>query len=171
MDTKEKNRDYPEESYKGICMHIHYYSAGFTIVLGILSVFLFAAIIGQIIDGRPPAADIVKSAFYAYYSILFFLVANYMRRIFSRLRAVETPFMYDIADKMKGLGSLLCGGGIVGALLFTIIKLFIDDLDKEWAITSGLIGFALMLVGMIFTVFALIFERGCKLQQESDETL
>ena len=81
------------------------------------------------------------------------------------------PVRYDIADKMKGLGYVLCGCGIIGAMLFLISNLLIDKLKNDWFWNATGFGLVFMVVGLIFIAFALIFETGCKLQQESDETL
>ncbi len=172
VTSENKNRTgTPEGAYKGICGLIYGYSLGFSVILAVLAVLCSIAVIGQIADGRPTSEDITRSEFYSYYLTVLFLTANYMRRIFGRLKRSDTPFKYDIADKMKGLGYLLCGGGIVGALLFLISNLLIDKLENNWFWDATAFGFVFMVVGLIFIAFALIFEKGCKLQQESDETL
>ena len=172
VTSENKNRtETPEGAYKGICGLIYGYSLGFSVIFAILALLCSISVIGQMADGRPTSEDITRSEFYSYYLTVLFLAANYMRRIFGRLKRSDTPFKYDIADKMKGLGYLLCGGGIVGALLFLISNLLIDKLENNWFLDATAFGFVFMVVGLIFIAFALIFETGCKLQQESDETL
>lgn len=170
MDNKDKTDISEDQRFKGICGLIHNFAVAFKIGILILLVVLFLINLTDILSVIY-MSDIFKAAFILYYSAVFFIVASYVEQIFGKLRKAETPFSYDIADKMKGLGFTLGGGGIVGGVVFIIFQLFIDDLSDEWFGFTLIAGFVLMVVGLIFTAFALIFEHGCKLQQESDETL
>lgn len=170
MNNEVKTDISEDQRFKGICGLIYKYASAFKIGLLILLVVLFLTNLTRILSVIY-MSDIFKAAFILYYSAVFFIVSNYVEQIFGRLRKAETPFMYDIADKMKGLGYVLGSGGIIGGAAFNVFKLFIDDLSDEWFGFSLIAGFVLMVVGLIFTAFAFIFEHGCRLQQESDETL
>ena len=170
MDNNVKTDISEDQRFKGICGLIHNFAVAFKIGILILLVVLFLINLTDTLSVIY-MSDIFKAAFILYYSAVFFIVAGYVEQIFGRLRKAETPFMYDIADKMKGLGYVLGSGGIIGGAAFSIFQLFIEDLSDEWFEFSLIAGFVLMVVGLIVTAFALIFEHGCKLQRESDETL
>ncbi len=170
MDNNVKTDISEDQRFKGICGLIHNFAVAFKIGILILLVVLFLINLTDTLSVIY-MSDIFKAAFILYYSAVFFIVAGYVEQIFGRLRKAETPFTYDIAHKMKGLGYILAVGGIVGGDIFVLFHLFIDGLSDEWFGFPLIISFVLMVVGLIFTAFALIFEHGCKLQQESDETL
>lgn len=170
MNNEVRTEISDDTRFKGICGLVYNYAVAFKIGILVLLAVLVIINLGRLSEVIY-MTDIFKAAFVLYYSAVFFIISNYVQQIFGRLRKAETPFMYDIADKMKGLAYVLGSGGIVGGAVFTVFNLFIDDLADEWFGFSLIAGFVFMVMGLIFTAFAFIFEHGCKLQQESDETL
>ena len=91
--------------------------------------------------------------------------------IFRRLRAAETPFCYDIADKIKGAGHAAWGIGF-GLLVFgAAAALSLSDRQLLRPYGFGYVEFGILILGALLTISAYVFNYGCKLQQESDETL
>ncbi len=97
---------------------------------------------------------------------------NFGSKIFKSLKTGETPFRYDIADKIKGAGQIMVGGGALCffmEILVTILDSFkIIGAYEMLNMTDG--GSALIAGGALLMI-AYIFNYGCKLQQESDETI
>ncbi|MBR5959392.1 MAG: hypothetical protein IKZ98_00215 [Clostridia bacterium] len=106
------------------------------------------------------------------------LLWNSARHIFRRLRSAETPFCYDIADKIKGAGFLAMLLGVIWGIYRTMAELLIKNgrITLIWE-PEGFreLGytfiFSVIILGMVLMMTAYVFNYGCKLQQESDETL
>lgn len=86
--------------------------------------------------------------------------------VFRSMERSETPFLYDVSDKIKAASFWLVGGGVVCALYKAVVgllgyDLFSAELNLTGELTAGMILFALVYV----------IEQGCRLQKESDETL
>lgn len=100
------------------------------------------------------------------------IAANFSVKIFNKLKDGDTPFRYDIADKIKGAGIALMAGGVVSSILEFARKVLVDTgVLSEYTpfgsiSVSGYCAFGLFLVALSY-----IFNYGCKLQQESDETI
>ena len=95
---------------------------------------------------------------------------NFGRVIFRSLRSGETPFRYDIADKVRGasLALIICGlaGILVQAVSHSFSEAFSDICHYYFFMTVGSI-----FIGVLLGIMSYVFNYGCKLQQESDETL
>lgn len=95
---------------------------------------------------------------------------NFGRAIFKSLKSGETPFRYDIADKVKGASlaliicCVLCVVVIGGSCL--ISEAFADICHYYFFIAIGGI-----VAGLLLGIMAYVMNYGCKLQQESDETI
>lgn len=168
MKNTVKQEVISEQRYRAICRNIYGYVLGGNIVFGILSVILFVAVIGQLIEGKD---GMWSTLFIAYYALVFFLLSNFMRLLFKRLKESDTPFRYDIADKMKGAAGVLTFGSLAGMVLFIVYMLFFYSAALPDFFIVQTVNIVILVIGMILQAFALIFEYGCKLQQESDETL
>lgn len=99
------------------------------------------------------------------------IALKFSAAIFGRLKDGETPFRYDIGDKIRAAGITLAA---TGAVAF-VIKFTCDLLNSINVITDNvpveLNDSSLCLMGALICIFSYIFNYGCKLQQESDETL
>ena len=99
------------------------------------------------------------------------IALKFSSAIFGKLKNGETPFRYDIGDKIKAAGISLT---VTGILVF-MVK-FICNLLCSFDIITDIVAIdfsdsSLCLMGALICIFSYIFNYGCKLQQESDETL
>ena len=95
---------------------------------------------------------------------------NFGRAIFRSLKSGETPFRYDIADKVKGAALALIGSGVLGILVQSLSHIFSEafaDICHYYFLVAVGGCFTGILLGMV----SYIMSYGCKLQQESDETI
>lgn len=95
---------------------------------------------------------------------------NFGRAVFKSLKSGETPFRYDIADKVKGaaLALLMCSflSIIVQSISDIFSEAFSDLYHYYFFIAVGNI-----FIGLLLGIMSYVMNFGCKLQQESDETL
>ncbi|MBQ8170986.1 MAG: hypothetical protein IJZ95_03235 [Oscillospiraceae bacterium] len=100
----------------------------------------------------------------------FVTACNFGWKIFGTLKNGESPFRYDIADKVKGAAFALLGSGFIGIIIqpvsYTVSEHF-SDIGHYFSFAS----FGCCVMGAGLGVAAYIMNYGCKLQQESDETL
>ncbi len=100
----------------------------------------------------------------------FVTACNFGRSIFGKLKNGDTPFRWDIADKVKGAALSLCGtcfvGIIVQAISYAVSEHF-SGIGQYFTFASWGCG----IMGAVLCVVAYVMNYGCKLQQESDETL
>ncbi|MBQ8613907.1 MAG: hypothetical protein IJ416_06795 [Ruminiclostridium sp.] len=95
---------------------------------------------------------------------------NFGRTIFKSLKSGETPFRYDIADKVKGaslalllssfLSILVLGGSCLISEAFAGICHYYFFILMSGFVAGGILG-----------IMSYVMNYGCKLQQESDETV
>ncbi len=95
---------------------------------------------------------------------------NFGRAIFKSLKSGETPFRYDIADKVKGaslalllssfLSILVLGGSCLISEAFAGICHYYFFILMSGFVAGGILG-----------IMSYVMNYGCKLQQESDETV
>lgn len=106
--------------------------------------------------------------------ITYIISSNFAVKVFNKLKDGESPFRYEIADKIKAAGITLVIGGCIFSLIDFITTLLVDfeviayseaPLDLSGNLTIQLI------FGVVLMALAYIFNYGCKLQQESDETV
>lgn len=101
----------------------------------------------------------------------YFIALNFGVGIFRSLRNGETPFRYDVSDKLKGAGIAMIVTGAFGFVMNVVVRclmangvMFVDGMES----LPDTIPFVF---GMFLVALAYVFNYGCKLQQESDETL
>ena len=98
------------------------------------------------------------------------IALNFGIKVFRMLKDGETPFRYEISDKIKAAGMTFFGTGIVH-----IIGVAVNTFFKATAVFKGEISVNIVLDffiwGAVLIAIAYIFNYGCKLQQESDETI
>lgn len=133
--------------------------------VGALAVTVIIAVMGT--DMKNVLVLSVNSAV-----LLFGIVSalNFGRAIFKALKSGESPFRYDIADKVKGASLALILSSFAGILVQSVSPLFseafADICHYYFFPTVGC-----LVVGLLLGVMSYIMNYGCKLQQESDETL
>lgn len=142
-----------------------------TAILSIITVIMSAT--GFVNDPELTAAQTAYIYItYLLYTAGIVAAVNFTIKIFSKLKTAETPFSYDIADKIKALGCTLFITGMFGVVsgfisfLLTETGVFIKTDELDSVLNSDVIIFGAFLMALAY-----IFNYGCKLQQESDETL
>lgn len=154
---KEMNR----EKFKKMCRVLR-------ILLRILQLFLAAEAVSAILDfiaGDTPLAAVGLSVRLINFLNLA-IASQFGAAAFRSMERSETPFLYDVSDKIKATSFWLLGGSIFcsfykGIAGFFGFELFSSELSLMGNLVSGMILFALVYV----------IEQGCRLQKESDETL
>lgn len=167
---KLRNNATIEEQYKNVCKYIYGFSLGGEAVLGLLALAMLVSVVGQLIgiDMFMDDSGIWKSLYYTYYVLLFLVAVNFLRITFKKLINSDSPFREEIAAGMRRLSLVLVWGGAASMIIAPFLH------SKAPVVGSGgfnMFGFGIMIAGLMFDAFSLIFRYGCKLQQESDETL
>ncbi|MBO6231305.1 MAG: DUF2975 domain-containing protein [Ruminiclostridium sp.] len=144
--------------------------------------FAIALILLMVVETIPSVSDDgidtsllfwVKLIFLPFQAAAAIVVSNFVTRLFKEIENGDTPFRYSIADKMKGLSDAVMVCGVIFALpqfVNQIICIFTDLPDKT-SNSAGVIMLGGVFLGLVFKALSYIFGYGCKLQQESDETL
>lgn len=104
--------------------------------------------------------------------VAFIIALNFSTKIFNKLKTGETPFQYDIADKIKSAGIALIAGTFVCSILefitgFLVARETIADTETYESIVNT--DYAVF--GIVLMALAYVFNYGCKLQHEADETV
>ncbi len=133
--------------------------------VGALAITVIVAVMGA--DMKDVLVLSVNSAV-----LLFGIISalNFGRAIFGSLKNGETPFRYDIADKVKGASLALILSSFAGIVVQCVSHLFFgkfsDICHYYFFLTVGC-----LVVGLLLGIMSYVMNYGCKLQQESDETL
>ena len=107
-------------------------------------------------------------------SVCYFIAFNHARKIFDIFKSGESPFRYDVADKMKGAATAIISANLInfaiGLVYFAVGGFMKLSNDESFEIV---INFDLgsLILGILIYAFSYVFNYGAKLQQESDETL
>ena len=107
-------------------------------------------------------------------SVCYFIAFNHARKIFDIFKSGESPFRYDVADKMKGAATAIIAANLINfaiGLIYLAVGGFMklsNDEVFEMAIKFDL---GSLILGILIYAFSYVFNYGAKLQQESDETL
>ena len=173
-DMKLRKNATVEEQYKNVCKYIYGYSLGGEAILCLLSMAMVVSVIAQLIGKGSFAemfaddAGVWKSIYYAYYVLMFTLAVNFMRVTFKKLISSDSPFRPEIATGMRRLSRVLVFGG-AGSMIISPL------LHSKAAVVGSkgfdLFGFGIAIAGLMFDALSLIFEYGCSLQTQADETL
>ena len=101
------------------------------------------------------------------------IVVKHVMALFRELEQSDTPFRYPIADKMKGLANAVIIAGLLIGVPQTVVQVVDSFVVKSSSlIASGsIILLGAMFLGGIIMAVSYVLALGCKLQQESDETL
>jgi hypothetical protein len=103
--------------------------------------------------------------------VCFGIGLNFIASVFRNMRLGETPFRYDVADKMKGAGmAFVVASGL--AFMFNVTLMILNGAGVlEFADAPSYPDFFSFVLGVFLLALAYVFNYGCKLQQESDETI
>ncbi|MBR6338036.1 MAG: hypothetical protein IKR76_09975 [Ruminococcus sp.] len=162
-----------EEQYRSICKYIYGYALGGEAILGILSAAMLVSLVGQLVGGS--FGDMFKgddgiwqTVYYTYYVLLFTAAVNFLRVTFKKLTSSDSPFRTEIAKGMRVLSRILVLGGAGSMILSPVLNRINPNVGAHG---FDLFGFGIGIAGLMFDAFSLIFEYGCSLQQQADETL
>ena len=125
-------------------------------------------------DGESASALFwVKLIFLPFQAAAATVVVKFVTGLFKEIENGETPFRYSIADKLKGLSDAILWGSLVFAAPYFFSALFYTFTETEGSVTNAyaIIVLGGLFLGALFRSLSYIFGYGCKLQQESDETL
>lgn len=95
---------------------------------------------------------------------------NFGRAIFKSLKSGETPFRYDIADKVKGAALALLMCGIASIIVQSVSPIFSEKFS-DICHYYFFIALGNIFIGLLLGIMSYVMNFGCKLQQESDETI
>lgn len=178
VNTIEKNLEKDKSNFITVCK----FAEGFSIIM--LAVFILAVIVIAIMAvmsatgvsdavrefGSPKA--ILTMITDTLMLITFIIALNFSAKIFNKLKTGETPFQYDIAAKIKGAGiALITGTFVCSALEFVTGFLLSSGIIADTESYESIVNTDYAVFGVVLMALAYIFNYGCKLQKESDETV
>lgn len=168
VDVNKRTLEMEKENFIKACKIFQSCSLVLKIFCAVLIAGLFALVILALVNGKEQ-----KTALALFVGGFIFLGTiivsmNFISDIAKKLKDGETPFRYDIGDKIKGAGLSLCSGGFYGFLATPFTSAYDIGLFTV-TFFVGYCGFCI--VGAVVIMFAYIFNYGCKLQQEADETV
>ena len=173
-DMKLRKNATVEEKYKNVCKYIYGYSLGGLAILCLLSMAMVVSVVAQLIgkgsftEMFADDAGVWKSLYYAYYVLMFTVAVNFLRATFKKLISSDSPFRTEIAVGIRRLSRVLVWGGVGSMIISPLLH------SKAPVVGSkgfDLFGFGIGLAGLMFDAFSLIFEYGCSLQTQADETM
>lgn len=169
-----KNQENKAQSFKKVCGRIHAASVILLVLEIIFAVIYLLGVTG--IDAMwtgniwETVPELIRTA-------TMLIMFNYMRLIFGQLRRSETPFLPEVSRRLKAIAyTLIIGGGaywiagfaVLGALQYFAAIPRVVGIDVSAAVVFGVL---FVMFGCVIWGISYIFERGCELQKESDETL
>ena len=101
------------------------------------------------------------------------IIVGFIISLFNEIENSETPFKHSIADKIKKLSNAVLIGTLALSVPQTAIHMILSFTAEEN--TSYPLGSVILISGILVSVITMaisyVFSYGCKLQQESDETV
>ena len=107
-------------------------------------------------------------------SVGYFIAFNHARKIFDVFKSGESPFRYDVADKMKGAATAIISANLINfaiGLVYFAVGGFMKLSNGEVFEMEFNFDLGSLILGILIYAFSYVFNYGAKLQQESDETL
>ncbi|MBQ8781083.1 MAG: hypothetical protein IJZ72_05370 [Oscillospiraceae bacterium] len=144
------------------------------IAIVIMTIMRLAGVVDiETTDIYSPQEFVFTAIYYIICCIGWAIIVNFGAKVFKTLKDGETPFRYEVADKIKAAGiTCVCMWGfeliseIIRSCLVSLNVFASASMTMEISISSEM-----LTRGFVITAIAYIFNYGCKLQQESDETL
>lgn len=99
------------------------------------------------------------------------IAARFGGVVFSRLGKCETPFRYDVADKIKGAAAPLTVCGAIGTLIEIAVVIMTTWFGYSADKFDFFGGLDILIFGLVLNALSYVMSYGCRLQQESDETI
>ena len=167
VDINERTLENEKSEFITVCKLFEVLCMVMTAVFALIALI----VLGVILSMGAELTDIM--VLFANSAVLLFGIVsalNFGRSIFRTLKSGETPFRYDIADKVKGasLALLICGFASVVIIGFSCVfsEAFSGICHYYFFVAVGN-----CFVGILLGIMSYVMSYGCKLQQESDETL
>lgn len=142
------------------------------VLIGVVIIFSATGITEDVTESPSPA-ELIVGLTNLTFMLTAIIASSFSIKIFNKLKDGETPFRYDIADKIKGAGTVLTVGCLLCAIADFVCEMLVDSgvFTASIAFERHLDFGGYCIFGAIIMALAYIFNYGCKLQQESDETL
>lgn len=171
-DVTERTLENEKKSFILLCKIFHSCSIVFKVLCAIFIVGLLALMVFALVNDKEQMAALTLLVRGTIFFGTIIVSMNFISTIAKKLEDGETPFRYDIGDKIKGAGISLCFGGLLGFFATSFTSAFADTTDIGLFTIAFFVGYCgFCVVGAVVTMFSYIFNYGCKLQKESDETL
>ncbi len=144
-------------------------------VMRVLQVIMFG---GLFISAVDIIISTVQSDFEEMYSSIFLtidcaafsIICTIGCGIIKRFKASETPFVSEVPKRLRAMAFIIMGAFLVSSAVKPLFKAAAGALPQD-----GYTGYFANPYGLIFVTLLImlsyIFDIGCKLQRESDETL
>lgn len=177
IDLNEKALEKEKQDFNKMCRFFEMLATVFRIIMmmcvPILLVFYIIGALGWVELGEAlsSAEGLVSTIGLCIICIGYIIALNFGVKIFRTVRTAETPFRYDVADKMKGAGTALIVTGIIGFVLNVLVRVLMANGTLHFDSLTYMPDTVPFLFGAFLIALAYIFNYGCKLQQESDETI
>lgn len=175
IDVNERTLEKEKAGFIKMCRFFEIiarvFMIGMIVCLPILLFFYIAASTGLVSDVADFATpENLYSVFGLCGVCIGYIIAlNFGAKIFKTVRTAESPFRYDVADKMKGAGYALAASGVIGFILNMIATVL--EANGGFVLEMYMPETVPFLFGVFLIALAYVFNYGCKLQQESDETI
>lgn len=118
--------------------------------------------------------DIYQTLTLLVISVCYFIAFNHAEKIFRIFKSGESPFRYDVADKMKGAATAIIAANLINfaieLIYFAVVGFMKINNDEAFEMAIKF-DFGNLILGIMIYAFSYVFNYGAKLQQESDETL
>lgn len=177
VDLNEKALEKEKKDFNKMCRFFEMLATVFRtlimICVPILLVFYIISALGWVDIGEDfrSAEGLITTIALSITCIGYVIALNFGAKIFKTVRTAETPFRYDVSDKMKGAGLALIVTGILGFILNVLVRVLMANSTLYFDTMTYMPDTVPFLFGVFLLALAYIFNYGCKLQQEADETI
>ena len=170
VDLNERVLEQEQKNFLRFCKISHILLIIARVVVIMAVVFGFVAVVTSFKEDSENGQDMFMAVYALVLCIGMVVSINYGIGVFKKLRCGETPITFDIADKIKAVGiTLIATAGVsfaISAVKSTLVLFCVLSGEVKIEVELGF-----LLAGFMACALAYIFNYGCKLQQESDETI
>ncbi len=175
VDITERTLEQEKQSFQKTCKGFWVFSNVCRIVMSVCVVLLLLcavlALCG-VAEMQEEMGEGVLAVVFGCVVLAGFCVAlNFGVDVFRILKDSDTPFRYDVADKLKGAGITLTVTGAAAFVLNVAVHMLSLESNEFYADIGGFPDASTLAFGLALMALAYVFNYGCKLQREYDETL
>lgn len=161
-------REMNQEKFKRMCRLLMVIMRFMQIFLWVGIAFVIAAgFLAEIPDEQTGRLVLHTAIVRVMYIFTLGIAANQGAGVFRSMEKSETPFLYDVSDKIKAASYAL----VIGSVICSFYKFIVTALGTDLLHTAGIETTSPVLMGLILFALVYVIEQGCRLQKESDETL